>query len=157
MTTWTLHRLLMALVAATVGALLWNQYGMGSVLTLAPGGEQEVFALDDRSNGGHTVSTLHEEDGRWVLDCDVHTDYEWPYCELSIELAKAPLGVDLSSYDTVRLWVDYRGPELSFPCDADGNVPLDALSDRARNNYLFARAVVGRDYATPAVLPCGLQ
>jgi len=50
-----------------------------------------------------------------------------------------------------------RGPELCFPCDAHGNVPLDALSDRARNNYLFARAVVGRDYATPAVLPCGLQ
>jgi hypothetical protein len=50
-----------------------------------------------------------------------------------------------------------QGPELSFPCDAEGHVQLDALSDRARNNYLFARAVVGRDYATPAVLPCDLN
>jgi hypothetical protein len=50
-----------------------------------------------------------------------------------------------------------RGPELSFPCDAAGNVPLDALSDRARDNYLYARAVVGREYATPAVLPCDLH
>ena len=47
-----------------------------------------------------------------------------------------------------------RGPQLSFPCDAEGHVPLDALSDRARNNYLYARAVVGREYAAPAVLPC---
>ena len=46
-----------------------------------------------------------------------------------------------------------RGPELSFPCDAEGHVPLDSLSDRARNNYLYARAVVGREYAAPAVLP----
>lgn len=50
-----------------------------------------------------------------------------------------------------------RGPQLSFPCDACGRVELDALSDRARNDYLFARAVVGREYAAPAVLPCELH
>jgi hypothetical protein len=47
-----------------------------------------------------------------------------------------------------------RGPELAFPCDAQGRVEMDALSDRARNNYLYARAVVGREYAAPAVLRC---
>ncbi|MFG6429368.1 hypothetical protein [Roseateles sp. LYH14W] len=46
------------------------------------------------------------------------------------------------------------GRALAFPCDAQGDVSLDALSDRARQNYLFARAVVGRDYATPIVLRC---
>lgn len=50
-----------------------------------------------------------------------------------------------------------RGPHLSFPCDEHGCVPLDALSERARNNYLYARAVVGREYATPAVLACELH
>ncbi len=44
------------------------------------------------------------------------------------------------------------GRALAFPCDAQGGVSLDALSDRARQNYLFARAVVGREYATPIVL-----
>lgn len=47
-----------------------------------------------------------------------------------------------------------RGPELAFPCDERGRVELDALSDRARNDYLYARAVVGREYAAPAVLRC---
>lgn len=50
-----------------------------------------------------------------------------------------------------------EGPALSFPCDEKGRVHLDALSDRARNNYLYARAVVGREYARPAVMPCELH
>jgi len=44
-----------------------------------------------------------------------------------------------------------RGLEFIFPCDCEGHVDLDALSDRARANYLFARAMVGREYARPAV------
>ena len=32
-----------------------------------------------------------------------------------------------------------------------GEVPLDALSDRARDNYLYARAVVGVEYAYPSI------
>ncbi len=48
----------------------------------------------------------------------------------------------------------HEGRALAFPCDAQGRVDMDALSDRARGNYLYARAVVGREYATPAVLRC---
>lgn len=47
------------------------------------------------------------------------------------------------------LFVEGRG--LAFPCDSNGQVDLDALSDRARSNYLYARAVVGREYRQPAV------
>jgi hypothetical protein len=46
-----------------------------------------------------------------------------------------------------------EGRGLSFPCDASGTVDLDALSEPARNNYLFARAVVGREFRFPAVRP----
>jgi hypothetical protein len=41
------------------------------------------------------------------------------------------------------------GKALVFPCDAQGRVQMDQLSERALDNYLFARAVVGRDYAVP--------
>ena len=44
------------------------------------------------------------------------------------------------------------GPHLSFPCDASGSVHMDSLSERARNNYLLARALTGRDYGWPTVL-----
>ena len=43
------------------------------------------------------------------------------------------------------------GRALAFPCDAEGRVDMDALSDRARCNYLFARTAVGREFAAPAV------
>jgi hypothetical protein len=45
----------------------------------------------------------------------------------------------------------HRSRGLAFPCDASGQVNLDALSDRGRNNYLFARAMVGREFSTPDV------
>lgn len=45
-----------------------------------------------------------------------------------------------------------RGLELIFPCDRQGHVDLDALSERAKTNYLFARAMVGREYERPALL-----
>ncbi|MCW5635146.1 MAG: hypothetical protein KIT17_17555 [Rubrivivax sp.] len=44
-----------------------------------------------------------------------------------------------------------EGRGLAFPCDADGRVDLDALSERARRNYFFARGLVGRDFAYPSV------
>jgi hypothetical protein len=43
------------------------------------------------------------------------------------------------------------GRGFSFPCDLRGQVDLDQLSDRARNNYLYARAMVGRELSVPAV------
>ena len=43
------------------------------------------------------------------------------------------------------------GRAYAFPCDAAGHVDLDLLSDAARENYLYARAVVGREFSVPAV------
>lgn len=45
-----------------------------------------------------------------------------------------------------------EGRALAFPCDDHGRVHLDALSDRARSNYLYARAVVGREFFAPTVV-----
>ena len=44
------------------------------------------------------------------------------------------------------------GMFYQFPCDAGGHVDLDALSDDARKNYFYARAMLGREYARPLVL-----
>lgn len=48
----------------------------------------------------------------------------------------------------------HEGRALAFPCDAQGRVLLDEMSERVRENYLFARAMIGREYAMPRVLPC---
>lgn len=46
------------------------------------------------------------------------------------------------------------GAAFTFPCDPQGQVDLDSLSERSRNNYFFARGMVGRDLAAPAVEEC---
>ena len=44
-----------------------------------------------------------------------------------------------------------QGRGFAFACDAEGRVSLDELSERGRRNYLFAIAMVGREFATPSV------
>jgi hypothetical protein len=51
----------------------------------------------------------------------------------------------------VSLFDEGRG--YAFPCDAAGQVDLDALSDRLRLNYLYVRKLIGRDFSAPAVRP----
>lgn len=45
----------------------------------------------------------------------------------------------------------HAGRGFAFPCDPQGRVDLDALSERARNNYFYARAMMGRELAYASV------
>ena len=44
------------------------------------------------------------------------------------------------------------GHDYVFPCDERGQVDLDALPERERTEYFFARALMGRDVARPVVV-----
>lgn len=43
------------------------------------------------------------------------------------------------------------GCAVAIPCDAQGLVDIDALTERMRLSYLGARAMIGREYAFPFV------
>ena len=62
-----------------------------------------------------------------------------------------------SAYQLCFRSLFHSGRGYAFPCDPRGQVDLDGMSERARNNYFYARAVVGREYAAPAILPCELH
>lgn len=47
----------------------------------------------------------------------------------------------------------HEGRGLSFGCNADGAIDLDGLSERSRLSYLYARALIGREFAYPEVRP----
>ena len=78
----------------------------------------------------------------------------------SYEVASAGLRSGTSGAlcrDEARFELRYRSLsthdcDYAFPCNAQGQVNLDQLSDRARENYLFARAMVGCDLRPPEVL-----
>ncbi len=61
-------------------------------------------------------------------------------------------GHDACGYELRFMSLFNEGRGLSFPCDPSGDVHLDELSDRARANYFYARAVVGREFSVPAVV-----
>lgn len=44
-----------------------------------------------------------------------------------------------------------QGRGWAFPCNVKGNVDVDRLEERVRNNYLFARGLLGREYALARV------
>jgi hypothetical protein len=60
------------------------------------------------------------------------------------------------SYEIRFQYLFIAGRALSFPCDASGNVELNALSERARNNYFYARSCIGREFSMPAILSCSI-
>jgi hypothetical protein len=69
-----------------------------------------------------------------------------------------PLSMDAAEGDALALRfelrfapLDAQGRSFAFPCDAMGHVSLDALNERSRMNYLYARAVVGRELTPPRV------
>jgi hypothetical protein len=43
------------------------------------------------------------------------------------------------------------GRSFAFPCDPKGQVDLDRMCEKTRNNYFYARAMMGREVAYPAL------
>lgn len=43
------------------------------------------------------------------------------------------------------------GPSIAVPCDKTGNVDIDSLTERMRDTYFGARAMIGRAYLYPTV------
>ena len=41
-----------------------------------------------------------------------------------------------------------------FPCNAQGHVNIDALGERVRQNYFYARISIGREFHVPVVRVC---
>ncbi len=69
------------------------------------------------------------------------------------EVPKMPLQHHMHRFELRYESLANAGRALCFPCDEEGHVPLDDLSERALTNLLFVRAAVGRDYAYPRIRP----
>jgi hypothetical protein len=46
----------------------------------------------------------------------------------------------------------HQGCCFKFPCNANGVVDLDLLTEQARSNYLMVRALVRRDFQSPTIV-----
>ena len=100
---------------------------------------QTTAGLPSFHNGGEVFRSPDNRPG-WL---DVVRAWRKPFPEVGLNSSHVIKFQSLSN----------AGKTLVFPCDSQGRVALDELSDRARENYLYARAVVGREFAFPCVVP----
>jgi len=106
------RRLLTALVLLTLVGLAWNQWGMESTLAIDAGTPFAIDAVDDRAtDNGNSVGTVVRDGRQFGLDCEIARGYQWPACELVVRFRRAPEGIDLSGYESMRVWMSATGPE----------------------------------------------
>lgn len=65
--------------------------------------------------------------------------------------ASMPASRNKSQYELRFRSLFREGRGYAFPCDPRGNVMLDSMSEPARCNYFYARAMVGREFDSPEV------
>lgn len=68
---------------------------------------------------------------------------------MSVQTRTAPFS---AAFELRFLSLFNEGRGLAFPCDPEGRVDVDRLPERARNNYLGARQLVGREFTPPLLL-----
>ena len=74
-----------------------------------------------------------------------------------VMLKAACVGVSSVRYELRFDSLFNAGRAYAFPCGAEGRVDMDALSETARRNYMYARAVIDRELRMPEVLVVDAQ
>lgn len=106
-----INRLVLGLVLATLLALAWHHFAPGRVLVVDANSPFTMRAIDDRASGGKSRSRLLRGNGALAVECTIDASYQWPYCEINVELGEVPQGINLSSYDSLKIWLHSEGPE----------------------------------------------
>ena len=74
------------------------------------------------------------------------------FATVRISMSSLPQsGVCRALYELRSSCLISGGRNFAFPCDAQGLVDISDLSERSRNNYFYARTVIGREVSPPCL------
>jgi hypothetical protein len=65
----------------------------------------------DRDHDGGTVGSLHKSEDGIELQCDFERTYSLPFCEIEFVISTQNKGLDLSTFDSVTINMEYEGQE----------------------------------------------
>jgi diguanylate cyclase (GGDEF)-like protein len=99
---------LVLMLAATAGLLLWHHFGMTRTVELNAAAVP-VKVEDDRGGGGGSVGTVARAGRDLRFGCTISARGQWPYCKLLFELAPPGQGIDLSRFDSIVVQAGMAG------------------------------------------------
>lgn len=105
-----LSGLVSGLFVLSIALLIWQHFGMNKSLLIDVNTTLPISTSDDRFDGGGSIAMVRKTEQSLQLNCQMSDKYEWPYCEIGILLSPAPNGIDLRSFDNIRMKLSYKGP-----------------------------------------------
>jgi diguanylate cyclase (GGDEF)-like protein len=111
---WRLEIILVALVVLTIVAIVAEQQILQASITITPQNGYFIEVYDDTRSGGNSHSErVNPQSFQWR--CTLKDKFTYPYCGFEIFFdPKREQGVDLSSYNKIRLWLNYSGPNKTL-------------------------------------------
>ncbi|WP_051304703.1 GGDEF domain-containing protein [Chitinilyticum litopenaei] len=101
---------LVLLIAITLGGLFAYDTLLIKTLRIDPAAGFPAKSIDDRGEGGKTTSTLRTSKDAHILECEVSKSYQWPYCEIAIDLRRDGEGINLEGFERISIKLDYEAP-----------------------------------------------
>ena len=111
---WRLEIVLTLMVLLTLVAIIAEKKILQSSISITPQSGYFTEVYDDKRNGGNSISKiLNPQNFEWR--CTLRDAFAYPYCGFEIFFdPKREHGVDLSNYNKVRIWMDYKGPNKTL-------------------------------------------
>ncbi|MDP2559664.1 GGDEF domain-containing protein [Psychrobium sp. 1_MG-2023] len=111
-----LNRSISLLVLLTLTVIYLQQNHLNHIYLVDHSSGLFIEGVSDGTvNTGTSTNQLLIEDEKIILECEIKkSSYNWPFCEISIflhdpDIASRRYGVDLSSYDYVKIFANQEG------------------------------------------------
>lgn len=106
----TLEKFLTALVLLTVVAILAERRILEVRTVVEPGAGYAVSSYADPVSGGNSEARIISKN-KFEWRCTLRDQHPYPFCGFEVIFDPArQKGLDLQSYDRVRIWLNYKGP-----------------------------------------------
>lgn len=111
---WRLEIILIILVLLTIVAIIAEKKILQASMSINPQSGYSIDVYDDTRNGGNShAEMVNPQNFQWR--CVLKDKFTYPYCGFEIFFdPKRENGVDLSNYNKIRLWLDYKGPNKTL-------------------------------------------
>jgi hypothetical protein len=109
-----LAALLAALFVLSALAMALSDQILDHVLVVPPVPQEQLVLFGDETEGGTSEARLVSAEQRHA-QCTLRPTFAYPFCGFEVKLTPEPLkGLDLRSYQTLRLGLRYTGPSKTI-------------------------------------------